>query len=106
MPSCDNFTTMFSLSFRPLCVGITHSIASAFGAINVKTYPYQLETLQFYGTFYLYAGANFLTLLVAALTIPDNRGLSLVKVEQNYENGKKNKDVDAEITKSLMQDKV
>jgi hypothetical protein len=41
--------------------------------------------MQFHGTFYMYAGANFAAVLWAAFTIPDNRGLSLVKVEQNYE---------------------
>jgi len=80
----------------------------------VKTYPYQLESMQFYGTFYLYAGANFVTMIVAALTIPDNRGLSLAKVEQNYESQNKNKsnklaeveEEEGSVTKSLMPGKV
>lgn len=79
---------LYPTDVRPLCVGITHSISSMFSVANVKTYPYQLDTLQFYGTFYLYAAANFAAMLWGLFTIPDNRGLSLVKVETNYENSK------------------
>jgi hypothetical protein len=50
---------------------------------------------QFYGTFYLYAGANFAAALWATFTIPDNRGLSLVKVEENYESQNKAKTANA-----------
>ena len=79
----------YPTDIRPLCVGVTHSISSILGAINVKTYPYQLETMQFHGTFYMYAAANFAAVLWGAFTIPDNRGLSLAKVEENYETAKK-----------------
>jgi hypothetical protein len=48
--------------------------------------------MQFHGTFYMYAGANLAAVLWAAFTIPDNRGLSLVKVEQNYEKKSKQRD--------------
>jgi len=40
----------------------------------------------------MYAGANLAAVLWAAFTIPDNRGLSLVKVEQNYEKKSKQRD--------------
>jgi hypothetical protein len=70
--------------------------------------------MQFYGTFYLYAGANFVTMIVAALTIPDNRGLSLARVEQNYESQNKKKSIkiteeeeeEGSVIKSLMPEKV
>ena len=81
----------YPTDIRPLCVGIVHSIASALGAINIKTYPYQLEMLGFHGAFYIFAASNFAAVVWAAFTIPDNRGLSLVKVEQNYESQKKQK---------------
>jgi len=76
---------LYPTDIRTLCVGISHSIASTFGAVSVKTYPYQLEALKFYGTFYLYCGANVAAMLWGLFTIPDNRGLSLVRVEENYE---------------------
>jgi hypothetical protein len=38
----------------------------------------------------MYAAANLAALLWGAFTIPDNRGLSLSKVEENYESQKKN----------------
>jgi hypothetical protein len=41
--------------------------------------------------FYFYAGLQTVALLWGAYTIPDNRGLSLVRVEENYEKEKLNK---------------
>jgi Sugar (and other) transporter len=37
---------LYPTDIRPLGVGISHSILCTFDAINVKTYPQQLETLQ------------------------------------------------------------
>jgi hypothetical protein len=40
-----------------------------------------IDNLKFFGTFYLYAGISFTALLWGLFHIPDNRGLSLAKVE-------------------------
>jgi hypothetical protein len=37
---------IYPTDIRPLCIGISHSIASVSNVANVKTYPYQLESLQ------------------------------------------------------------
>ena len=50
-----------------------------------------METFGFHGAFYIFAASNFATAVWAGFTIPDNRGLSLVKVEENYESQKKQK---------------
>jgi hypothetical protein len=41
-----------------------------------------IANLNFFGTFYLYAGVSFAGLLWGLYQIPDNRGLSLAKVEE------------------------
>jgi hypothetical protein len=48
-------------------------------------YSYLLEHLQFFGTFYFYAAVQFVGLLWGFFMIPDNRVLSLAKVEENFE---------------------
>ena len=92
----------YPTEIRPLCVGVTHSISSTLSAINIKTYPYQLESMQFHGTFYMYAAANVAAVLWGAFTIPDNRGLSLAKVEENYESQKKNNNESANNVQNQM----
>ncbi len=76
---------LFPSDIRALSIGITQSIGLGMGAINIKLYPMMVDTLQFHGTFYLYATVQFLALLWGSYTIPDNRGLSLVRVEEKYE---------------------
>ena len=82
---------LFPSDIRALSIGITQSIALGFGAMNIKLYPLLVDRLQFHGTFYMYASVQFLALLWGSYTIPDNRGLSLVRVEENYEEQKSDK---------------
>ena len=44
-----------------------------------------INTFEFYGTFYFYSFVCCLAVAWGAYSIPENRGLSLVKVEEHYE---------------------
>ena len=50
-----------------------------FGAI--KFYPFFLDLMGFYGTFWSYGGVMTLLVLYGALFLPENKGKSLVKTE-------------------------
>ena len=76
---------IFPSDIRSLSIGLTLSAALSCGTINILIYPYLIENLKFFGTFYFYAATSFLALLWGIYSIPDNRGLSLAKVEEKME---------------------
>jgi hypothetical protein len=76
---------LFPSDIRSLSIGLTISAGLSFGTVNILTYSYLIEYLQFFGTFYFYAAVQFAALLWGFFMIPDNRGLSLAKVEENFE---------------------
>ena len=76
---------LFPSDIRSLSIGLTISCGLSFGTLNILMYTYFIEYLQFFGTFYFYATIQFLALLWGFFMIPDNRGLSLAKVEENFE---------------------
>ena len=62
-----------------------------FAAIGTKFFPELKNGLGLPGLLFMYAGMCLFNFTWGILTIPDNRGKSLAKVEQTYEN-KKNSD--------------
>ena len=74
---------MFPTEIRTLSIGLTQSAFLISGFITVKTFPALEESIGLGGVCLLYASICFLLLLWGAYTIPDNRGKSLVKVEEN-----------------------
>ena len=76
---------LFPSDIRSMSIGLTISVGLSFGTVNILLYTYFIEYLQFFGTFYFYATIQFLALLWGFFMIPDNRGLSLAKVEENFE---------------------
>ena len=66
-------------------------------AISIKFFPQMKNTMNIYGVCFLYGGFAILNCILGAFTIPDNRGKSLVKVEENYEK-KKGYDNSIEVT--------
>ena len=76
---------LFPSDIRSLSIGLTQSAALGFGTANILIYSYLIEYLEFFGTFYFYATIQFVALLWGFFMIPDNRGLSLAKVEENFE---------------------
>ena len=77
---------LFPSDIRSLSIGLTISSGLSFATINILTYTYFIEYLQFFGTFYFHATVQLVALFWGFFMIPDNRGLSLAKVEENFEN--------------------
>ena len=50
-----------------------------FGAI--KFYPFFLDLMGFYGTFWCYGGVMTLLVIYGAVSLPENKGQSLVRTE-------------------------
>ena len=73
---------LFPSDIRSLAIGLTLSAALCTGTTNILIYQYLIDGLQFFGTFYFYAGISLVALLWGVFNIPDNRGLSLAKVEE------------------------
>ena len=59
---------MLSLLITPVC------------SIVCQVYPALVSLLGFHGTFWVYSGVGAAMALYGWLVIPDNRGLSLVKI--------------------------
>ena len=75
---------LFPSDIRSLAIGLTYSAALCCSMANILIYPYLIQSLQFHGTFYFYAATSFLTMMWGTFHIPDNRGLSLAKVEEKF----------------------
>ena len=58
------------------------------GALSVKFFPQMRDHLGFHGAFLVYGAIGLAICLWGIKTIPDNRGKSLVKVEEMYESAK------------------
>ena len=80
---------MYPTNIRTLSIGITQSsyLLSNFAA--VKLVPTLLNLMGMSGLCLLYTSVNIFSLIWAAFTIPDNRGKSLVEVENNIEKTQK-----------------
>jgi MFS family permease len=77
---------IYPSEIRSLGIGLTISASLSCGAVNILMYSYLIEHLQFFGTFYFYATVQFVAVLWGFFMIPDNRGLSLAKVEEKLRN--------------------
>jgi MFS family permease len=75
---------LFPSDIRSLAIGLTLSAALCSGTTNILIYQFLISGLEFFGTFYYYAGVSFVALLWGIFNIPDNRGLSLAKVEAKF----------------------
>ena len=70
---------------RSQAIGITQASFMVSAAIAIKFFPQMKNTMDIYGVCFLNGGFAIFNCILGALTIPDNRGKSLVKVEENYE---------------------
>jgi hypothetical protein len=75
---------VFPSDIRTLAIGVTQSLSKCVETVNVLVYPLLLETFHFYGTFFFYACTALVVVVWGFFTIPDNRGLSLAKVEEKF----------------------
>ena len=74
---------MFPMEIRTLSIGITQSAFLISGFVSVKIFPTLENAIGLGYVCVIYSCICFLVILWGAFTIPDNRGKSLVKVEEN-----------------------
>jgi len=79
---------LYPTDIRSLAIGITMALARISETCSVLAYPHLVQALNFHGAFYFYAGTASLVMLWGIFNIPDNRGLSLAKVEAKMSSGK------------------
>lgn len=76
---------VYPTEIRTQGIGITQACFLASGAIGIRLFPEMKLGIGLYGLCFVYAGFGILSSLWGLYTIPDNRGKSLVKVEEMYE---------------------
>ena len=76
---------VYPTEIRTQSIALTDTICLAFGAINLKVYPDLERYVEFHGAVLLYTILSLILASWGAYTIPDNRGKSLVKVEETFE---------------------
>lgn len=82
----------FPTEMRSLLSGVTVGLANLELFIVVKTFPNLTQTMGDSGTFWLYAGSCFVTILFTLVWIPETKGRSLQDIEE-YFSYKENKHV-------------
>ena len=75
-------------SFRSYASGICGACTAInmFGA--TKLYPYFVDILGFHGTFWLYGLVMVVEVVYGAISLPENKGQSLVKTEEKMVSSK------------------
>ena len=81
---------MYPTNIRTLSIGITQSSYLLSNFAVIKLVPTLLNLMGMSGLCLLYTSVNIFSLIWAAFTIPDNRGKSLVEVENNIEKTQNN----------------
>ena len=76
---------VYPTEIRTQAIGITQASFLASGAIGVKFFPEMKNAMGLYSLCLLYAVAGLINSIWGLLSIPDNRGKSLIKVEEMYE---------------------
>ena len=76
---------VYPTEIRTQSIGITQACFLATGAIMVKFFAEMKSAIDVHGCCFLYSSCGILTVIWAYFCIPDNRGKSLVKVEEMYE---------------------
>ena len=76
---------LFPTEIRTQSLGITEACVLLSGCTSVITFPELKNYLKLPGLCIVYVSVHVMCILWGAWTIPDNRGKSLVKVEETYE---------------------
>ena len=76
---------VYPTEIRTQSIGITQATFLAMGAIGVKLFPEMKNSMGIHGLCLLYCAMGLINAMWGVITIPDNRGKSLVKVEEYYE---------------------
>ena len=77
---------LYPTDIRTHAIAITDTIGIGVSAINLKMFPELKNALGYFGMFGFYTTMGVVMAFWGLLTIKDNRGKSLVKVEESYEN--------------------
>ena len=86
LPVLDTLMSeVYPTEIRTQAIGITQASISAFGAIGINFFPDVKNAMGVYNLCLLYAIADLINAIWGFLSIPDNRGKSLIKVEEMYE---------------------
>jgi len=75
---------VYPSDIRTLSIGLTYASLMAVGSVNVMMFQNFLHYFKFYGTFYGYAFFTAIACAWSYYILPDNRGLSLVQIEENF----------------------
>ena len=78
----------YPTEIRTESIGITQSQFLVSGAICIKFFPDMKNAIGLSNCCFLYGTIGFFNCVWGIVTIPDNRGKSLVKVEEMYEKKK------------------
>ena len=76
---------VFPTEIRTLSIGLVQASNLVSGVICVKFFPEMKNLMGLYGLFFFYGASGVASCLWGLKTIPDNRGKSLIKVEEMYE---------------------
>ena len=76
---------VFPTEIRTQSVGLVQSSHMISGVICLKFFPEMKNLMGLYGLFFFYGAIGITSCLWGLKTIPDNRGKSLIKVEEMYE---------------------
>ena len=76
---------VFPTEIRTLSIGLVQASNLVSGVICVKFFPEMKNVMGLYGLFFFYGASGVASCLWGLKTIPDNRGKSLIKVEEMYE---------------------
>ena len=79
-------TEAYPTEIRTQAISLTEAMFMGSATLNFRLYPWMKNQIGFHGACCFYAIMAFLCAFWGAATIPDNRGKSLVKVEEFYEN--------------------
>ena len=76
---------LYPTEIRSQAIALSETTCMAVSACHMKLFPYMKSTLGYHGACFIYAFFGVVCAIWGAITIPDNRGKSLVKIEIMYE---------------------
>ena len=76
---------LFPTEIRTQAIGLVQACDWGSGAISMNFFPQMKDYFTFYGLFFFYGSTGLFNCIWGLKTIPDNRGRSLIKVEEMYE---------------------
>ena len=76
---------VFPTEIRTQSIGLVESFDCACAVLITKFFPEMKHGMGLHGLFFFYGATGVISCFYGLMTIPDNRGKSLIKVEEMYE---------------------